>query len=82
MATQESMAIRANTACDRIETLLAGMGVEVAPLPRLNKDREMLRCLQLEQIAAMLEQAVSPVAGSGLEMPTRPTGKAARGRTP
>lgn len=70
MATQESMAIRANTACNRIETLLKGMGADVAPLPRLMRDREMLRCIQLEQIADMLEQ-IEPVAA--------PEGKQARG---
>ena len=60
MATQESMAIRANAACDRIEALLRAAGVEVAPLPRIMRDREMLRCVQLEKIAEMLARVSLP----------------------
>lgn len=56
MATLESMAIRSNNAIDRIEEKLVGeWGVKSAPLPRLMKDREMLRCNQLERIADMLD---------------------------
>jgi hypothetical protein len=56
MATQESMAVRANAACDRIEAVLAALGAETAPLPRLMREREMLRCVQLERIADALEK--------------------------
>lgn len=61
MATLESMAIRSNTAIDRIEQQLAALGVDIEPLPRLNKDREMLRCIQLERIANALETITLPV---------------------
>lgn len=62
MATQESMAIRANTAVEEIEEAFAALGVEVTPLPRLMRDREMLRCVQLEQIAQTLKRISLPVA--------------------
>lgn len=68
MATLQSMAIRSNAACDRIEATLQALGVDIAPssdsdyqpLPRTHKEREMLRAIQLEQIAAMLESIVLP----------------------
>lgn len=56
MATLESMAIRSNAAINRIEQkLITEWGVKSAPLPRIHKDREMLRCNQLERIADMVE---------------------------
>lgn len=61
MATLESMAIRSNAACDRIETALQALGVDFEPLPRLMRDREMLRAVQLEQLAVILE-TMKPVA--------------------
>jgi hypothetical protein len=66
MATLESMAIRSNAACKRIEARLNALGVESEPLPRSHQDRDMLRTIQLEQIADALEsielpQAVAPV---------------------
>lgn len=60
MATLESMAIRSNAACDRIEKQLQALGVESKPLPRTMQDREMLRTIQLEQIAALLESIHIP----------------------
>lgn len=62
MATLESMAIRSNAACDRIEKQLQALGVASEPLPRLHQDREMLRCIQLEIIADALEQVKLPQA--------------------
>lgn len=64
MATLESMAIRSNAAIDRIEQKLAALGVDVKPLPRLMREREMLRCVQLEHIAVLLEQVEMPVLES------------------
>lgn len=66
MATLESMAIRSNAACDRIEKTLAALGVAITPIPHVHQDREMLRTIQLEQIADALEsiklpQALAPV---------------------
>lgn len=55
MATRKALAIKANAACDRIEAALAAGGVDIT-LPRLHKDREMLRVQQLEQIAGAVEQ--------------------------
>lgn len=64
MATLESMAIRSDTALDRIEKQLAKLGVEVDTFPRLNRESEMLRCIQLEQIADAIE-SVKPVTKRG-----------------
>jgi hypothetical protein len=55
MATLESMAIRSNAACDRIERKMERLGVQAERIPRVHRDREMLRCDQLERIAAMTE---------------------------
>lgn len=60
MATLESMAIRSDAALLRIEKQLAALGVDVTPIPRLMRDREMLRCVQLEQVAALLETVEIP----------------------
>lgn len=62
MATLESMAIRSNAACDRIEHYLTRLGVVSDPLPRIHREREMLRCIQLEAIA----DALSQVEGIGV----------------
>lgn len=60
MATSESMAIRCNAALDRIEAAITALqGNEVESLPRLNRDREMLRVIQLEQIANWLDEIVT-----------------------
>lgn len=57
MATQESMAIRCDTALSEIETLFSEMlGYEVESLPRIKQDREMLRVIQLEQIGLWLTE--------------------------
>lgn len=56
MATLESMAIRSDAACNRIEQKLAALGVDVTPIPRLMREREMLRTVQLETIAKLLDQ--------------------------
>jgi hypothetical protein len=49
------MAIRSDAAIKRIETRMTQLGVQAEPIPRANRDREMLRCNQLERIAAMTE---------------------------
>jgi len=56
MATLESLAIRSDAACERIENkVIEDWGVKSAPLPRLNRNRDELRANQLERIADMLE---------------------------
>ena len=62
MATLESMAIRSNTALDRIEAKLSEMGIQLDALPRLHREREMLRCIQLEIIADALDKIEAPKA--------------------
>jgi hypothetical protein len=57
MATLESMAIRSDEAMAEIEAILGEMrGEAVEPLPRIDRDREMLRVIQLEGIAAWLRE--------------------------
>lgn len=57
MATQESMAIRSDSALTEIEAIISQMiGADVQALPRTNRDREMLRVIQLEQIAQWLKE--------------------------
>lgn len=73
MATLESMAIRSDSAMSRIEAQLARMGIEIG-VPRTMREREMLRCIQLEAIAHALEQVVYPVG-------TPPTPKLRKPRT-
>lgn len=52
MATQESMAIRCDSAITEIEAVFSELlGADVQTLPRTHRDREMLRVIQLEQIA-------------------------------
>ena len=60
MASNESMAIRVNEALDRLEQAVTSMkGEAVEPLPRLHRDREMLRVIQLEALANWLEELAS-----------------------
>lgn len=56
MATLESMAKRSDAACQQIETALEALGVAIPPLPRTMRERELLRCVQLERIAEALQQ--------------------------
>jgi hypothetical protein len=55
MATLESMAMRSNAALDRIQKQLKALGVEF-DTQRLHREREMLRCIQLEAVAAALDK--------------------------
>lgn len=84
MATLESMAIRSNAALDRIEQALQERGGSLpATTPRLMREREMLRCVQLEAIAAALEAlpamqeqpVVEPVQVVTIKPTPQPTGK-------
>jgi hypothetical protein len=59
MATLESMAIRSNAAIDRIQKQLKALGVEF-DTQRLHREREMLRCIQLEAIADALDSVQEP----------------------
>jgi hypothetical protein len=55
MATQESMAIRSNEALSEIEAIVSDLlGADVQPLARSHRDREMLKVIQLEEIAKWL----------------------------
>lgn len=55
MATQESMAIRINTALDEIEGAVKTLKKEdFEALPRSMQDRDMLRVVQFEAIARWL----------------------------
>lgn len=80
MATLESMAIRSDAACKRIEQKLAELGVQVTPIPRLMRDREMLRAVQLEQIAALLEQVKLPKSVAVKKVTTKRNPVAAKGK--
>lgn len=61
MATQEALAIACNRACVRIEEAVSALtGEGVKPLPRVHKDREILRKQQLEIIADLLESLQKP----------------------
>ena len=51
MATIASLAKRRNKVLARIEQLL---GMEVGVIPRLHRDKELLRVIQLETIAGAL----------------------------
>lgn len=57
MATREALAIRADAAIDRIIDRLQSQAVNIDPdsVPRINKDRELLRAIQLELIADLLD---------------------------
>jgi hypothetical protein len=79
MATQESMAIRCNDALDRIEAAISNLhGSPVESVQRLYRDREMLRVIQLEQIANWLEAlALAPATA---QTPSKP--KVIRKRAP
>ena len=76
MATLESLAIRSDAACERIENkVIEDWGVKSAPLPRLNRNRDELRANQLERIADMLEaverfqeQALDPRLVAALDL--------------
>jgi hypothetical protein len=80
MATLESMAIRSDAACSRIEAMLKALGVEINPLPRLMHDREMLRAVQLEKIADALEQVATPATASR-RSPVKPVKAKGKGVT-
>lgn len=58
MASKESIAIACDKACERIEEWVSvNVAEELTPLPRLNRDREILRKQQLETIADWLDRA-------------------------
>lgn len=56
MATAVSLSIRSIQSIEIIESKLREMGVEMAPIPRSHRDRDILRSLQLEAIASALSQ--------------------------
>lgn len=57
MASLESMAIRCDMALAEIENVLGDMlGADLEAVPRVHRDREMLRVIQLEQIAKWLKE--------------------------
>ena len=56
MATLESLSKRSIQAIGTIESKLRELGVEMTPLPRTHRDRDILRSLQLEAIANALSQ--------------------------
>lgn len=68
MATDESKAIRCNSALDRIEKSLyslEGLPLEEwaeLPIKRTDKDHFMLRAIQLETIATWLERVQDKVS--------------------
>lgn len=58
MASAKALAIACNAACERIEAWAQANVTEgLTPLPRLHRDREILRKLQLETIADWLDRA-------------------------
>lgn len=58
MASARMIAIKCNEACTRIEAWAnQHVDSELTPLPRSNRDRELLRKQQLETIADWLERA-------------------------
>ncbi len=65
MATQIALAIASEAALGRIEQQLEAMGVELeTPIRRTHKDPYMLRKIELEAIAALLEQVkIKPKRG-------------------
>lgn len=62
MASKEAIAIKCNAAMERIEAWVkANVNEGLTPLPRLHRDREILRKLQLEGIADWLDRAQESV---------------------
>lgn len=59
MASKEATAIRCDRAIQNIEQLFEGLGVDVERLPRLHRDREILRAIQLEAIRDALAQVTA-----------------------
>lgn len=68
MASAESIAIRCDKALAVLETELARLGVDVTPIPRLSRDKIMLRAIQLEALVGYVQQInalqVTALAGS------------------
>lgn len=60
MASAESIAIRCDKALATLEAELSRLGVKVAPIPRLNRDKIMLRAIQLEALLAYVQQVQKP----------------------
>lgn len=56
MASNVSIAIACENACEQIDQYLKEAGLDVPPLPRINRHRELLRKIQLETIAQHLAQ--------------------------
>ncbi len=68
MASAESIAIACDQACERIEDWARhNVSEGLTPLPRLIRDREMLRKIQLETIADWLDRANGAPTDSTLE---------------
>lgn len=58
MASQVALAIACDKACERIEEWAArNVSKGLTPLPRLHRDRDILRKIQLETIADWLDRA-------------------------
>jgi hypothetical protein len=62
MASPKAVAVRAERACGDIERKLG------IALPRVHRDRELLRAIQLEAIASALESADDPRLGAALAL--------------
>jgi len=56
MASNLSIAIACEKACQEIDEILEGLGLDAPPLPRTNRRKELLRKIQLEAIATALSQ--------------------------
>lgn len=56
MASELSIAIACDQSCEEIESLL-GFGQGVKPIPRLHRDRNILRKVQLETIVGLLRDS-------------------------
>jgi hypothetical protein len=56
MASNLSIAMACEKACKDIDEALEGLGLDVPPLPRTNRRKELLRKIQLETIASALSQ--------------------------
>lgn len=79
MASAESIAIRCDKALATLESELSRLGVKVAPIPRLNRDKIMLRAIQLEALVGYVQQVQIPE--SLPVTPKRRTRKARKART-
>ena len=60
MASPQANAMRADKALEQIEAMLAEAGATMPPIPRLHRDREYLRVLQLEAIVDAMSKLAKP----------------------